>query len=130
MGFCFNKKVLAGLAVVALGILVVAPNLFLGMLPLLLFAACPLSMLFMGKAMMGGQRGAVSERAASGGLDPALDRPEQLALLRMQLLRVGEEQAMLAQRLAALQAAEAPALRSGTALPQAGEMGQPVAARS
>ena len=52
-GMCFNWKVLAGLAVVAAGVFVIAPNLVLGALPLLFVAICPLSMLLM---MRGGHR--------------------------------------------------------------------------
>jgi hypothetical protein len=53
---CLNWKVLAGLGVVALGIFAVAPDLVLGALPLLLLAACPLSMVVMmwGMRNMGG----------------------------------------------------------------------------
>ena len=54
---CFNWKVLAGLAAVGVGIYVVAPGLVVGALPLLLFAACPLSMLLMAKGMGGMQGG-------------------------------------------------------------------------
>ncbi len=53
---CMNKKVLAGLAAAALGVLVFAPNLIGAALPLLLIAACPLSMVFMMRAMGGGQK--------------------------------------------------------------------------
>ena len=44
---CFNKRVVGGLAVVALGMLVVAPGVFRTALPLLVMSACPLSMVFM-----------------------------------------------------------------------------------
>lgn len=53
---CFNWKVLAGLGVVGVGLYVVNPGLVLGALPFLLLAACPLSMLLMGKSM-GGMQG-------------------------------------------------------------------------
>lgn len=53
MKMCFNWKVVAGLAGVALVVYAVNPQLVLGALPLLLVAVCPLSMLFMG-GMMGG----------------------------------------------------------------------------
>jgi len=56
MKMCLNWKVLAGLGVVAVGILVVDPQLAARALPLLLVAACPLSMLLMGGMMMGGQK--------------------------------------------------------------------------
>lgn len=73
---CFNKKVIGGLAIVALGILVVAPNLFLGALPLLLVAACPLSMLLMGRAMMGGgQRTAQNQQAVRVGVTESYTCP-------------------------------------------------------
>src|SRR5260370_42554159 len=47
LAMCLNWKVVAGLAVVALGVWVFAPNLILAALPLLVVAACPLSMLIM-----------------------------------------------------------------------------------
>lgn len=50
---CLNWKVLAGLAVVGLIVLVVAPQLIWAALPILLVAACPLSMLFMMRSMSG-----------------------------------------------------------------------------
>lgn len=46
-GMCFNWKVLTALAVVAVGVFMIAPNLVIGALPLLFFAICPLSMLLM-----------------------------------------------------------------------------------
>jgi hypothetical protein len=48
---CLNPKVLLGLAAVAGAVLLVAPNLFIIALPVLIMAACPLSMLAMGWAM-------------------------------------------------------------------------------
>ncbi len=46
---CFNKKVLAGLGAVGVGIFVLAsPSAAVRALPFLLMAACPLSMLVMG----------------------------------------------------------------------------------
>lgn len=55
---CINKNVVAGLAVVGLGIWWMAPEAIGAALPLLLIAICPLSMVFMMKAMnnMGGQQ--------------------------------------------------------------------------
>ena len=41
---CLNPKVLLGLAVVAVGIAIFAPKALAASLPLLLIAACPLSM--------------------------------------------------------------------------------------
>ena len=51
MGRCFNKRVLIGLGVVALGVFAVSPRLLGAVAPLLIFAACPLSMVFMMRAM-------------------------------------------------------------------------------
>jgi hypothetical protein len=44
---CLNPKVLVGLGSVGVGIYLVAPDLVLAALPILLLAACPLSMLLM-----------------------------------------------------------------------------------
>ena len=52
---CLNWKVVAGLAVVGLGIWVVAPALVWAALPILVVLACPLSMLLMMRGMGGGQ---------------------------------------------------------------------------
>ena len=62
---CFNKKVLIGLAVVAVGVLLAAPELLGRALPLLFLAACPLSMVLMMRAM--GGMGANKEAVASDG---------------------------------------------------------------
>ncbi len=43
---CLNWRVVAGLAVVGVIVWAVAPQLLLGAIPLLIVAACPLSMLF------------------------------------------------------------------------------------
>lgn len=48
---CLNWKVIAGLALVGMGVWVVAPNLLIGTLPFLALAACPLSMMFMVRGM-------------------------------------------------------------------------------
>lgn len=74
---CFNKRVIAGLALAAVGLLAVAPSLALTALPLLLAAACPLSMLLMGRAAMTrsrGEEGATQPgRATTGPGYPAND---------------------------------------------------------
>lgn len=51
---CWNKKVIAGLIGAAAVVYLVWPGSFASALPLLLIAACPLSMLFMMRAMSGG----------------------------------------------------------------------------
>ena len=81
---CLNWKVVAGLAVVALIVGVIAPRLLLGAIPLLILAACPLSMLF----MMGGMKGNRENRSAAP-VSPSQTggptREEQIARLQAQL---------------------------------------------
>ena len=48
-----NAKVVAALAAVALAIYLVVPNFFYAALPLLILAACPLSMFLMMRMMSG-----------------------------------------------------------------------------
>lgn len=62
---CMNPKVLLGLGAVAVGILVFAPNLLLSALPILLLAACPLSMLLM-PILMGKRMGMGNSQASPG----------------------------------------------------------------
>lgn len=64
---CFNKKVIVGLAVVAVGVVIAAPDLLLGALPLLILAACPLSMVLMMRGMRGmGGNGSACDRNNGG----------------------------------------------------------------
>lgn len=109
---CFNWKVLAGLAVVGLGIYAAAPDLVVGALPLLLLLACPLSMLFMGKTMMGGQHSQQGRQppatTTAAPVNAPLTGDEQLAQLQEQLRSVGEQQAALAAQVEQLEAAETP----------------------
>ncbi|MHB1509294.1 MAG: hypothetical protein ACYCST_09090 [Acidimicrobiales bacterium] len=64
MRMCLNRKVIVGLAAVALGVLVVDPHLFTRILPLLFFAICPLSMVFM---MWGMRKTGVMQRMSGNG---------------------------------------------------------------
>lgn len=50
---CFDWRVLAGLAALGIAIYLVAPGVMVAAIPLLLLAACPLSMLLMMKAVSG-----------------------------------------------------------------------------
>ena len=52
---CLNWKVVAGLAVVGLGVWVAAPGLAWAVLPILVVLACPLSMVLMMWGLGGGQ---------------------------------------------------------------------------
>jgi uncharacterized membrane protein len=81
-GMCFNWKVLVALALVGIGIWLVAPNAVLKALPFLLLAACPLTMLVMAWAMKRGMGGTHQDAPASheGSSQPAqVDRRERLA---------------------------------------------------
>lgn len=56
MRMCINKRVVAGLAVVALALFALSPRLLGGLAPVLIMAACPLSMLLMMRGMSGRDR--------------------------------------------------------------------------
>ena len=100
---CLDWKVVAGLAVVGLGVWVVAPNLVGAVLPLLLLAACPLSMLFM---MWGMHNTQGSGQQTSQEPDAGLTREEQIARLRTQ-------QAALADRVGELEREESHPANNG-----------------
>lgn len=63
-----HMKVLVGFAVLALGVYVVAPSLAYAVVPLLILAACPLSMVLMMKMMSGSKTndGSVNSATQSG----------------------------------------------------------------
>lgn len=90
LAYCLNWKVLGGLAMVGLGLWVVAPNLVARALPLLLLAACPLSMLLMMRGMRHGTQSdasshtpAEAESARGSHTQPALaDKKAELARLQ------------------------------------------------
>lgn len=104
-GMCVNWKVIAGLAVLGVGVWLWVPDLAAVALPLLLVAACPLAMLLMMRGMQDGQR--TSQPATAVQPTPAtMSRDDQLAELRAQHQAIGR-------RIAALEA-EGPPL---TALP-------------
>src|SRR5260370_17177523 len=117
-GLCLNWKVIAGLAIAALGVLVLAPQLLAAALPVLILAACPLSMLLMMRGMgnMNGM-GTTNGIGAADGAETADTLPGSAARavagapqrvdetvddLRRRLERVQAEQDMLVRRSAAL----------------------------
>lgn len=117
-GMCLNWKVLAGLAVVAVGLFVVAPQLALSALPILLVLACPLSMLFMMRGMgnmgnsgsISGMQGMQASQVVLPTDRPSRDpltRDEQIAALAEQLARVQSEQDALTREIAALSSPDA-----------------------
>jgi Protein of unknown function (DUF2933) len=133
---CLNWKVIAGLAVVGLGVWVFEPGLMHAVLPLLIAAICPLSMLFMMRGMMAGQ-GAQQDQQMSQpgcctsgcGMDPvatappvpvqtphttttgALTRTEQLVALQAQLASIQAQHDAIAREIAHLEAARVPVVR-------------------
>jgi Protein of unknown function (DUF2933) len=93
---CLNPKVLAGLALVGVAVYLIAPNLIAAALPILLLAACPLSMLLMMWSMQHTQR---QGQQTSQEPDVGLTREERVARLRRQ-------QAALADQIEALEREE------------------------
>lgn len=67
---CLNRKVLIGLSAVALGVLVFDRTLLGHVLPLLLFALCPLSMVFMMRGMSNRGQGQGMSGMQSCGMKP------------------------------------------------------------
>ncbi len=90
---CFNRKVLIGVGVAALGVLVFAPGAVAWALPLLVFAACPLSMVFMMRAMSGGRSCGPKEDGTRTGRNAAAGGDEELARLRAEVDQLRAERA-------------------------------------
>lgn len=87
MRMCLNWKVVAGLAGVGLVVLLVAPGAIGAALPLLLVAACPLSMVLMMRTMSGS---AASRTNGEAEPPPASD---EVARLRAEVDRLRAQQA-------------------------------------
>ena len=103
---CLNWKVIAALAVLGVGIYVVAPNLVAAALPLLILAICPLSMLFMMKGMQGMQRSGGADGKDHASAESGSTREEELTRLRTQ-------QSDLNDRIGVLEQGEPQAARNG-----------------
>ena len=82
---CLNWKVVATLAVVGLIVGIVAPQLLLGAIPLLILAACPLSMLFMMRGMQGGEQSSSQSPQVRPSRIEGNTREEQIVALKGQL---------------------------------------------
>lgn len=81
---CLNSRVIAALAALGLGLWALAPGLAAAALPLLVVAACPLSMLVMMRAMGTG-------RTASCEPDATTKQAEELAALRAEVTALRAE---------------------------------------
>ena len=113
LGMCLNWRVVAGLAVVGVIILVVAPQFIWAALPLLIVAACPLSMLFMMRGMAGGGSQPPSQSSLMQGDSlPAggLTRDERLAELQTRLSNVQAESEAIARQIAEIESPEVPVI--------------------
>ena len=87
---CLNRNVLIGVAVVAGGVLLVAPASLGAVLPLLVLAICPLSMVLM---MWGMNRGKSCETKPSTTASQTVDTDAELAQLRSEIEHLKAEQA-------------------------------------
>lgn len=65
---CLNRRMLIGLAAVAVGVLAIDPHVFIRVLPFLFFAICPLSMVLMvwGMRKAGGRQKMSSSSQSCG----------------------------------------------------------------
>lgn len=112
---CFNKKVLLGLAAVAVGILILAPQAFGAALPVLVLLACPLSMVLMMWAMSAAKdrcrtgphtattaNESASTVGATSGDTEGRDRSDEVERLRAELAQLKAENAALERRAASL----------------------------
>lgn len=102
---CCDRRVLAGLAIGLAGIAIVAPNLVVTALPLILLAACPLSMLVMAKTMGVRRRSPVALSDDPPAIDaryrvePSVDGAGELAALQAQLRSLGKQQTVFAEQI-------------------------------
>ena len=115
-GICLNWKVVAGLALVAVGVWLLAPHLIGAALPLLIVAACPLSMLFMMRGMgsMGhspAQNPTLHSDWSQRPVTVALSDDERLADLHARIASIQAEQDAIAREIATLEATRNPVLR-------------------
>lgn len=81
---CFNWKVIAALAAIGIGLYALVPGAATAALPLLVLAACPLSMLLMMRAMgsMGGGDCKTKKEASDTNDDEVAQLRAEIAELR------------------------------------------------
>lgn len=93
---CFNKKVVGGLIAIGIGLLAFAPGLSLRLAPVLLMAACPLSMLAMSRGMIKRSPPAQPESAKPQELVNGETPVERLVALRANIEALREQERGLA----------------------------------
>ena len=128
LGMCLNWRVIAGLAVVGVIVLVVAPQFLWVALPLLIVAACPLSMLFMMRSMSGGSNQAPSQPSLlQGDSLPAggLTRDERLTELQSRLSNVQAESEAIARQIAEIESPEVPVISQAESVARAADERDP-----
>lgn len=96
---CYDWRVLTGLAAVGVTTYLLAPSLLATALPVLLLAACPLSMLLMMKAMAG--------QPAASGRAPELSGGDRVAAVQRELAELRGRQEQLAAELRTVEATRA-----------------------
>ncbi|MBI2940240.1 MAG: DUF2933 domain-containing protein [Chloroflexi bacterium] len=123
---CLNWKVIAGLAAVGVVAWVAAPSLVVATLPLLLLAACPISMLLMMRAMQGMPSGQCTSRPEqiSRPSGVGLTRDEQIVALKGQLASVQVQQEAIAREIARLESLSPPNAHETEVAALAGERAQ------
>jgi len=91
-GMCINKRVVVGVGIVALALLALSPRLLASLGPVLVMAICPLSMVFMMRAMGGRHDAEPSTPATPGDRDRDLrELEEEVNRLKAELALRGEE---------------------------------------
>lgn len=117
--FCLNWKLIAGVGIVALAVVVVAPNLAWAAIPFLFILICPLMMLVMMRGMgsMGPDRNATSTTGEAPLSIPEGTRDERLATLKARNDALAREIALLEDENASPQEPEL-TTSSGHAIPR------------
>lgn len=95
---CYDWRVMLALGALGVGIYLVAPGIVAAAVPLLILAACPLSMLLMMKAM-GGQHDPPTGAPDAAGFD-------RVAAVRQELAALGRRQAELADELRTIESGQ------------------------
>ena len=85
MKMCFNWKVAAGLTAAAVAVFAFAPNLIGAALPVLIIAACPLSMIVMMRAMSGASRCDTPSNGTDSESNTAAASPNDVARLQAEI---------------------------------------------